>query len=99
MRLRSAQKLFCLLTIGLLLGSPKAWALRTKVGPDYQEPSVAAPQDWGKPLQAEISMSDPLVIWYVNGGSAYPNTLALASAVTVTGRAVMVKLAPTKVSV
>ena len=66
------------LSLSLLLAltvtgmTPSAWAFRHKVGPDYVEPSVAVPADWGNspkaglkgPLQAQISLKDPMIVWW-----------------------------------
>lgn len=71
--MRFNSPLCALLITGLLLSGLNvslpawAWQLRNKVGPFYQEPSVATPKNWGQqPLQAEIrtSMKDPLITWW-----------------------------------
>jgi multidrug efflux system outer membrane protein len=54
----------CGIVMGLLFTWPSAWAIRAKVGPEYHEPNVTAPSNWGDTLQAQISLKDPLITWW-----------------------------------
>jgi len=75
MKLQKTLAALCIifLIVESMAASSAAWAFRflpsgfqphNKVGPFYKEPKVAAPKDWGQPLQAEISMTDPLITWW-----------------------------------
>jgi multidrug efflux system outer membrane protein len=52
--------------LGVIMGvtSSSSEAVRLKVGPDYREPQVNAPADWGNTLQAQISLKDPMIVWW-----------------------------------
>lgn len=63
------------LSISLALLAPESWAMRLKVGPDYREPSVTAPVDWGQPLQAQISWKDPMIVWWQQFNDPLLNSL------------------------